>query len=148
MNHKIRLLLIDDNREIIDMLRLGLETYFIIESAENGEIALEKIYAFKPDIAIVDIKMPHMNGFQFIKAIRGDPATADLPLIILTAMPVESSQFEGFASGADYFLTKPVMPSELLEVIPKIIAINQSERHQKYQNFAQKAMEEYPNGNL
>ncbi len=147
MTPKIRLLLIDDNHEIIEMLRLGLESYFIIDDAEDGAIALEKINSFKPDIAIVDIKMPHINGFQFIKAIRGDPATADFPLIILTAMPVESSQFEGYASGADYFLTKPVMPSELLEIIPKIVAISQTERLQKYQNFAQKAMEDYTNGN-
>lgn len=121
-------LVVDDNMDLLELLHEGLSTGFTVRLAHDGAEALESVFQAPPDCVIIDIRMPELNGFQFIHAMRGDPATMAIPLIILSAMPEDQGLLAGLLSGADRYLTKPVVPSELVPVIYEAIALKQDER--------------------
>ncbi len=130
------LLIIDDKIELLELLTDGLSDHFTIVTAQNGIEGLTKCVEARPDCAIIDVKMPGLDGFQLVRALRGDPATADIPLIILTALHEDKMRFTGLASGVDQFLTKPVMPSELIPAIYQVIALGQEERLRRWRELA------------
>jgi DNA-binding response OmpR family regulator len=132
----LTIVIVDDNQDLLDLLCMGLCDDYIIVTAQNGEEGLSKISSVQPACAIIDIMMPSIDGFQIIRTLRGDAATASIPLIILTALTIEEGQFPGLASGADRFLTKPVTPSELRLVINEVLTISQSEREARYRQIA------------
>jgi CheY-like chemotaxis protein len=80
-------LVVDDNVELIESLQLSLEILgnFHVISATDGDMGLEYAATLSPDCIIVDIKMPGLDGYQFVRAMRGDPTTVSIPLIVLTA---------------------------------------------------------------
>ncbi len=80
--------------------------------------------------------MPELDGLQLVRTLRGDPATVDIPLIILTAMPQEKGRFASMASGADFFLTKPVTITNLVSAIQHAIATSQADRVKRLQQLA------------
>ncbi len=112
-----RILLADDEHEIIDFLKLYLdkEGYQIVEAAD-GKAAYEKIQTEKIDLALIDIMMPHVNGFELIKLIR---ETHNIPVIILSAKCEASDKILGLGLGADDYITKPFEP---LEVVARVDA--------------------------
>lgn len=130
------LLIVDDKIELLELLTDGLSPHFTIVTAQDGVEGLTKCFEARPDCAIIDVKMPGLDGFQLVRALRGDPATADIPLIILTALNQDKMRFTGLASGGDLFLTKPVMPSELIPAIYQAIALGQAERLRRWQELA------------
>jgi DNA-binding response OmpR family regulator len=72
-----------------------------------------------------------MDGYQLVKALRGDPASAATPLVLLTALAQEKNQFAGLASGADCYLVKPVTPRELVSTVQRVIMISEAERTER-----------------
>ena len=117
MNHKI--LIADDEPEIRDLLRLYLENekYDVIE-AENGNEALRLVSEQKPDLVLLDIMMPGMDGYQVLKAIRVDN---NVPVIIISAKDEDSQKILGLNLGADDYISKPFRIRELIARIKAVI---------------------------
>ena len=90
---------------------------FSVSTAENGEEALTKIKADKPQLILMDVVMPGQNGFQITRAIAKDPETQDIPVIICTSKNQETDRIWGLRQGARDYLVKPIDPQELLQKI-------------------------------
>lgn len=114
---KKNILIVDDDKDIIDLLKLFLEmeNFFVVE-ASNGEVALKCLEENHIDLAIVDIMMPKMDGYQLIKKIR---ETLQFPILILSAKSQEVDKIIGLGIGADDFITKPF---SALEIIARVQA--------------------------
>ena len=114
---KKNILIVDDDKDIIDLLKLFLEmeNFFVVE-ALNGEVALKCLEENHIDLAIVDIMMPKMDGYQLIKKIR---ETLQFPILILSAKSQEVDKIIGLGIGADDFITKPF---SALEIIARVQA--------------------------
>ncbi len=119
---KATILVIEDEAEIREMLRFSLERadYEVLE-AETAEVALDKLQGRLPDLLLVDWMLPGISGVEFIRRLRKDELTANLPAIMLTARGEETDKLKGFDCGADDFLTKPFSPKELLARIKALL---------------------------
>lgn len=107
-------LVVDDEPMARTLLRLMLvRAGFEVSEAENGFDALDKVQENKPDVMILDVMMPGMDGFSVCRALRKDAATVDMPIIMLSAKTDLTSVKKGLAVGANKYLTKPISPEEL-----------------------------------
>ncbi len=130
------ILVVDDNPDLLELLREGLSDHFTILLARDGAEGLMRVAEARPDCAIIDIRMPGIDGLQLVRTLRGDPETRDMPLIILTAMPEEQGLLPGLLSGADRYLTKPALPSELIPAIHDVITLSAQERARRLRALA------------
>ncbi len=114
--HKI--LIVDDSpTERYFLTEVLVKNGFSVATAENGEEALLKIKADKPQLILMDVVMPGQNGFQVTRAISRDPETKDVPIIICTSKGQETDRIWGLRQGARDYIVKPVDPHELLAKI-------------------------------
>lgn len=119
---KPRILVADDELDLLRVVCDSLEAEgFSVETASNGREALRLIRANPPDIAVLDLRMPFLDGFEVCRELRKDPLYEHLPVIILSASGSRSSKVTGLELGADDFITKPVDLPELLARIRMII---------------------------
>ncbi|GIL38081.1 response regulator [Roseiterribacter gracilis] len=110
-----RIVLADDNADMRDYVRRILAGRgYEVEAVGDGEAALLAIQARKPDLVLSDVMMPVLNGFQLLRAVRADLATADVPVVLLSARAGEEATIEGLDAGADDYLVKPFSARELL----------------------------------
>jgi len=114
---KLRLLLIDDDQDIRDLLRATLSDKYEIAEAENGMVGLSMIEKFQPDLVICDVMMPVLNGLETVEAIRQHPVYADLPVFFLTGEKSPALPELARSMGVNLFLPKPIEPSLLDELI-------------------------------
>ena len=115
-------LVIEDEREIRDLLRYNLERAgFRVATESNGDVGLERVFASRPDCLVLDLMLPGASGFDVLREVRGEPATADLPILVLTARSTEMDKLLGFERGADDYLTKPFSPKELVARIQALL---------------------------
>ncbi|MCB0640137.1 MAG: response regulator [Phaeodactylibacter sp.] len=120
--HPVKILLVDDEPNILTALEFLMQQEgFETATALNGELALEKLSDFHPDIMILDVMMPGMDGFSVAKAIRQQPIYQDLRIIFLTAKGTTADRFNGYASGGEIYLTKPFDNEELLNVVSEVV---------------------------
>ncbi len=124
------ILVVDDNPNLLDYISDALEELgtFHVETASDGVAGLQRYYEVRPDCMVIDIKMPGLNGYQLVSALRSDPDSAKTALIILTALPQDSVRLASLLSGDDQHLVKPVKPVELVAAITQAIALSQEER--------------------
>ena len=118
-----RILVVDDNADLLQMIRMLLEErggHEVILSAE-GEDGLAKARANPPDLAIIDVMMPGMNGYEVCRQLRQNPATAQIPIIILTARGQPVDREAALAAGADDYIAKPVTMAELLDRVNRLL---------------------------
>lgn len=110
-----RILVVDDEPDAIELIRFNLKAsgYDVI-TAEDGEEALLKARKFSPDLILLDVMLPEIDGLEVCKILRRDPATASLPIIMLTAKASEIDRVLGLEFGADDYVTKPFSPRELM----------------------------------
>jgi len=117
-----KILIVDDEQYIVELLSYNLEKErFSIIKAYDGEVALGLIQLEKPDLMILDLMLPKMNGFDVCKAIRRNPGTANLPIIMLTAKANEVDKIIGLEIGADDYVTKPFSINELIARVRTIL---------------------------
>jgi adenylate cyclase len=110
-----RVLVAEDNRDSRELVRdILISLDYVPVLAENGRIALEQIDAAPPDLVILDVNMPEVDGFEVCAAIKRNPATAKIPVIMLTAQADVESRVQGLGLGADDYLPKPFHPRELI----------------------------------
>ncbi len=109
-----KILAVDDDADILTLVRYNLEKEgFKVFTAESGEEALEKARKSKPDLLILDLMLPGMNGLEVCRLLKSDSATRNMPVLILTAKGEETDIVVGLELGADDYLTKPFSPRVL-----------------------------------
>lgn len=128
-----KVLVIDDNPTIVELIKYAvtLEGRYHVSVAYDGIEGLEHIYLEQPDCVIIDVKMPRLNGYQLVRCLRGDVRTADIPLIILSALARGEDRLAGLLSGVDEYLTKPFKPSALTAAIEQVIHLTPLERRRR-----------------
>jgi CheY-like chemotaxis protein len=132
----LRILLIDDDPVLLQTLTDALDLYgFQTLVAASGAEGLAQVVAQEPACVVVDIRMPGINGYQFVRALRGDPSTAAIPIVILSALAQEHEQLAGFLTGADAYLLKPVALAQLVTVITEAISSSVEARKEQLQRL-------------
>jgi diguanylate cyclase (GGDEF)-like protein len=129
MPDKSTILIVDDeiiSRYTVEVL-LASEGY-LLEFAENGEEALEKAITLVPDLMLLDVMMPGMDGFQVCQKLRANPRLAELPVVMVTALDDRDSRLRGIEAGADDFMTKPFDRAELRARVRTITRLNRYRR--------------------
>ncbi|OGR82280.1 MAG: hypothetical protein A3J74_07685 [Elusimicrobia bacterium RIFCSPHIGHO2_02_FULL_57_9] len=119
---KVRILLVDDEPDLLAVLREVLEKEgFSVETAPDGYQALQSIRSHMPDIAVIDLRMPGLDGFSVCRELRKDPLYEHLPVVMLSASGTREMKVEGLNLGVDDFITKPVDTLELLARLRMIL---------------------------
>jgi DNA-binding response OmpR family regulator len=133
-----RVLLIDDDRALLAAITDGLELVggYEVVRAGDGATGLERFFEVRPDCVVVDVRMPGLNGYQFVRALRGDPATAQVPIIVLSALVQDHEQFAGLLAGADAYLTKPVKIADLVNAVDRAVSLTALERRERTRRLA------------
>ena len=118
----VKILIVDDEQDIVELLSYNLEKEkFSIVKAYDGEAALGLVRSEKPDLMILDLMLPKMNGLDVCKAVRRNPEIANLPIIMLTAKGEEIDKIIGLEIGADDYITKPFSIKELIARVRSIL---------------------------
>ena len=127
-----KILIVDDEHDIVELLSYNLEKEkFSIVKAHDGEAALGLVRSEKPDLMILDLMLPKMNGLDVCKAIRRNPETANLPIIMLTAKGDEIDKIIGLEIGADDYITKPFSIKELIARVRAVLRRMQDNDNKK-----------------
>ncbi|MDX2016870.1 MAG: response regulator [Planctomycetota bacterium] len=123
------ILLVDDNEQNLELLMAYLEDLGgSIRTARDGLEALDAIKSRIPDIVLLDVMMPRMSGFQVCQRVKADPATKDLPIVMVTALNEVGDVERAVDSGADDFLSKPVNKVELLTRVRSLIRLGRMQK--------------------
>ena len=131
---KPRILVVDDEPEAVELVEFNLkQAGYAVTTAADGAEALKKARSQTPDLIVLDVMLPEMDGFEICKTLRLDSATAKVPIIMLTAKAAEIDRVLGLELGADDYLTKPFSPRELLLRVKKILARGESAEKPKEQ---------------
>lgn len=125
---KKRILVVDDEVAIVRMLKDRLESAgFEVLTAYDGAQAVEVARQERPDLIIMDVTMPRMDGLTAAKQLRSDPTTAHIPIVMLTARGQESDEQAGYAAGAVCYFTKPFSPRQLVQELRSLLGESPSE---------------------
>jgi DNA-binding response OmpR family regulator len=130
MDEKKRILVIDDEPGMVEIVRINLEWEgYEVSEASNGLEGLEKTLTEQPNLVILDVMMPEMDGWEVLEHIEAHPQTAGLPVIMLTVKSDESDIIYGLEKGAIEYVTKPFDPAQLSEKIK--LLLEQSDRRSR-----------------
>ena len=122
MIDKGRILLVDDEEDILEFLSYNLiKEGFKIKTASNGKSALKILEKFNPDLIILDVMMPEMDGIEVCESIRKNEKNDDVLILFLTARSEDYSELAGFSAGADDYITKPIKPKLLVSRVNAIL---------------------------
>jgi len=118
-----RILIVDDEPNIVLALELLMKREgYEIQSVDDGQKAFDAVREFRPDLIILDIMMPKMDGYEVCQRIRADASLKDISIIMLTAKGREVEREKGIALGADYYITKPFSTREVMMRIKDILS--------------------------
>ena len=117
-----KILLVDDEIDILEFLSYNLKKEgFIVDTSNNGKSALKKVSSFNPDLVILDVMMPEMDGIEVCEKIREIERYDDILILFLTARSEDYSELAGFSAGADDYITKPIKPKLLVSRVNAIL---------------------------
>jgi two-component system alkaline phosphatase synthesis response regulator PhoP len=123
-----KILAVDDEKNIIRLIEVNLEREgYTVVTAGDGKEALEKVALEQPDLVVLDVMMPYLDGFEVLHELKKNPDTRDIPVIMLTAKAQDADVFNGYKNGADCYLTKPFNPKELTSFVKRIFDSFESE---------------------
>lgn len=126
---KLNVLIVDDVPLNILLIKKMLSQYtFEIRTANGGQAALDAIKTKKPDLLLLDLMMPGIDGFEVIRRLRADDSTKDIPIIILSALNSEQDISKGFQLGANDFINKPIIMEKLLASVTTQINLQGTKR--------------------
>jgi len=112
---KEKILIVEDDRDIVELIQYNLEKEnFKIQVATNGQKALDQARRHHPDLILLDLMLPEIDGLEVCKILKKDSKTSHIPIIMLTAKSSESDKIIGLELGADDYITKPFSPKELI----------------------------------
>lgn len=117
MSDRKKVLVVEDDDDCRELMSLILQDEYAVTTAVNGEQALEAIERDKPDVVLLDIMIPHIDGWEVLRRLRADGRYKDLPVLAVTALASEDSRQRAIREGATDYIVKPFSPDELLEVI-------------------------------
>ncbi len=119
-----RILIADDNQQNRELVEAYLsDEDYVVEMAEDGRITLEKVEQFQPDLILLDIMMPKMSGFEVCQQLKNNPATQDIPVLMVTALRENTDIEKAVDAGADDFLSKPVNRIELKTRVRSLLKV-------------------------
>jgi CheY-like chemotaxis protein len=123
MNRPLRVVVADDDDVLRSLLVLNLEAEgMVVHEAENGAKALQFALTHQPDLIVLDVMMPVHDGLKVLRALKDEPTTMSIPVVLLTARAGADEIEEGWRAGADYYLTKPFHLDQLLSFIDELTA--------------------------
>jgi CheY-like chemotaxis protein len=126
-NRPARILIVDDEPLNVDYLEQELESLgFVTQTASNGVEALERVAAAPPDLVLLDVMMPEMDGISALRVLKGDPETRLIPVVLMTALNAVEDRVRGIEAGADDFLSKPVDDRELVARIKTALKLKRA----------------------
>lgn len=118
-----KILAVDDEKHIVRLVQVNLERQgYEVITASDGKEALQKVEDERPDLVVLDVMMPYMDGFEVLQNLRRNPSTREIPVIMLTAKAQDADVFKGWQSGVDCYLTKPFNPMELIAFVKRIFS--------------------------
>lgn len=118
-----KILIAEDERDIRDLIAFTLQyAGHEVITTSNGEEALQAVRAHKPQLVLLDVRMPRLTGYEVCKEIKADPQTQAIPVIFLSAKGQEAEIRSGLEAGAEQYLLKPFSPDQLIEQVNKILA--------------------------
>lgn len=127
-----KILIVDDEPLNVKLLKAILEGHpYTLTCAYNGAEALEKVREETPDLVLLDIMMPGMNGYEVTQRMKSDPRTKHIPIILITALESADNKIKGLEAGADEFLNKPISKAELLARVNSLLKLKQYEEQLK-----------------
>src|SRR3972149_6869058 len=118
-----KILMVDDDKMLIDLYKERLELAgYNVEVSRDGEEGLAKIHSVKPDLVLLDIMMPKVNGYEALASIKSDPTTKNTPVIILSALMRDINKTKAVESGADdYIIKSEAMPADVIKKIESVL---------------------------
>lgn len=124
-----KILVVDDDVDSLKLIGLMLQRQgYEVVAANAGQPALQKAYHEKPDLIILDVMMPDMDGYEVCRRLRAEPITSEIPIIMFTAKTLVDDKIIGFEAGADDYLTKPTHPAELSARVKTVLSRSQQQR--------------------
>ena len=124
---KKKILAVDDDPDILDIIKLALEDDYNVVVAHDGEQAIEEVYKQSPDLVLLDYVMPKMNGLEVCRRLKNDILLRHMPVVMLTGKGELKDKVTGLGAGADDYIVKPFEPEELLARINTIIRRSESD---------------------
>lgn len=125
-----RILIVDDQPELAGMMAEMLsDAGYETRTADNGRKALADIQADRPDLLVLDVNMPGLDGFEVATMLKADPSTATIPIIMVSAQDGRGSRLIGLESGAEDYLSKPVDSAELIAKIRNLLLLRDRTAH-------------------
>jgi putative two-component system response regulator len=116
------ILAVDDTPENLDVVKGLLTPKFVVKAAVNGMMALKIVEKQSPDLILLDIRMPGMDGFEVCRRLKENEASADIPVVFLTGESDATSEADAMSAGAAGFVTKPIDPATLFASIEKCLS--------------------------
>jgi Response regulators consisting of a CheY-like receiver domain and a winged-helix DNA-binding domain len=121
------ILIADDEPNIVRLVQMNLERHgYKVVGAPDGREALKMMEESQPDLIVLDVMMPYVDGFEVLRRVRSDPLLRDIPVVMLTVKAQDADVFEGESRGADVYLTKPVNPGELVSFVRRLVETQES----------------------
>lgn len=126
-----KILIVEDNTELLELVRLNLKhAGFSVATATNGIEALKKTRSVCPDLVVLDLVLPELDGFAVCETLRRERATAHIPILVVTGLTSQISRLAGLESGATEYVTKPVSPQLLVSRIKDLLKRAEAEPDQ------------------
>ena len=117
-----KILAVDDHTHIVRLIQVNLGKEHTVITAADGEEGLEKARRERPDLILLDVVMPKMDGFVMLRELKADPELQEIPVIMLTVRAQNTDIVHGLHQGAEYYLPKPFHPSELQALVRRVLA--------------------------
>jgi len=116
------ILVVEDTQDNFDLIVDVFEDMYELEHAQTGEEGMAKAKTLKPDLILLDISLPELDGWEVVRRLRGDPEVADIPVIAITAHAMNGDLDKCLEAGCDDYLAKPINIRDLMELVAEFLA--------------------------